>query len=360
MNALYKNLRVIAGPSAAAKIRRDGLTADQVSAVFGASGAAKWLGICGLDQAVFGHFLRDIEHEVLLYGTSVGAFKLASACRRDAHAALQIMADAYITQTYPDGAGADAIDRESNKILDVIFGGGGATEILNHPHFRFSCGTVLLDGLMGSDNKVLQYAGAARAMLTNGMGRNVHSHAMSRVVFADPRADFPIKAQDKYGDTQVPLDEMNLSMAVKASGSIPIMMHPVRDIAGGPKGTYVDGGVVDYHPVPGWFWQDDGLILYPHFYPYLKSGWFDKYYRRVAPGSLLDNVVLLAPSDTYLQSLDLGRVPDRKDFKLLQNDDAKRIALWRDAADKSNRLGEAFLELVRTGDIAGQVEVFGD
>lgn len=359
MNALYKNLRVIAGPSAAAKIRRDGLTADQVSAVFGASGAAKWLGICGLDQAVFGRFLRDIEHEVLLYGTSVGAFKLAAACRADAHAALQGLADYYIAQSYPDGASADAIDRESTKILDVVFGAGGAAEILSHPYFRFGCGTVLLDGLMASRMPLLQYLGGARAMITNGLGRNAHRGTMRRVAFTDPRANFPLQAKDAYGATQIALGEENLGLAVKASGSIPIMMHPVRDIPGGPPGIYVDGGVVDYHPVPGWFWQDEGLILYPHFYPYLKAGWFDKYYRRVAPASLLDNVVLLAPSDDFLQTLDLGRVPDRKDFKLMQGDDDKRMALWRDAADKSAILGEAFLEMVRTGDIAERVEEFG-
>jgi len=66
MTTDYNNLRVIAGRKAADRIRRDGLSPDQVSAVFGASGAAKWLGICGLDQAVFGQYLKDIDHQVLL------------------------------------------------------------------------------------------------------------------------------------------------------------------------------------------------------------------------------------------------------------------------------------------------------
>lgn len=359
MSSLYDNLRVIAGPSAAAKIKRDGLSPAQVSAVFGASGAAKWLGICGLDQAVFGDWLTAAQHDIHLYGTSVGAFKLAAACRQDAHGALQTLADAYIAQSYPDGAGADAIDRESGKILDLIFSNGGTDEILTHPHFRFGCGTVLLDGMMASPNKALQYMGAARAMMTNAVGRNAHRGVMRRVMFTDPRGTFPLNATDSYGDTQVALTPDNLSTSVKASGSIPIMMHPVRDIPGGPQGVYVDGGVVDYHPVPGWFWDDEGLILYPHFFPYLKSGWFDKYYRRVAPARLLDNVVLLAPSDSYLETLDLGRVPDRKDFKQFAGNDAKRIALWQDAADKSALLGEAFLQMARSGAIADRLEIFG-
>lgn len=360
MSALYNNLRVIAGPGAAAKIRRDGLAADQVRAVFGASGAAKWLGICGLDQAVFGNWLKGAQQEILLYGTSVGAFKLAAACRADAHAALQDLADAYITQSYPDGAGADAIDRESGKILHRIFGDGKAEEILSHPTFRYSCGTVLLNGMMVNPVKSLQYLGGAQAMLVNALGRNAHKGTMQRVIFSDPRANFPFASKDAYGAHEVDLTPDSIAQVVKASGSIPIMMHPVPDLPGGPQGAYVDGGVVDYHPVPGWFWNDPGLILYPHFYPFLKSGWFDKYYKREASADLLDNVVLLAPSDDFLATLELKRIPDRKDFKLFQKNDAQRQAMWRDAVDKSVLLGDAFLELAKTGDIAGRLEVFGE
>ncbi len=358
MNERYRHLRVIAGPRAAAAIRSNGLSADQVGAVFGASGAAKWLGICGLDQAIFGRWLNAAQDEILLHGTSVGAFKLAAACRQDAHGSLQALADAYIEQSYPDGADADAIDRETSKILDVIFNDGGAAEILSHPTLRYSCGTALTRGMMASNSKVLQYLGAGRAMLTNALGRNAHRSVMQRVVFADPRAAFPLKAKDAYGETCIALSEDNLRDAVRASGSIPIMMHAVRDIAGGPEGVYVDGGVVDYHPVPGWFWDSEDLILYPHFYPYLKAGWFDKYYPRVAKAHLLENVVLLAPSEYHLQSLDLGRIPDRRDFLSMAAEDDKRMALWRDATEKSALLGEAFLEMVASGDIAGQLESF--
>ena len=50
-------LVIQAGPDAYAKIQRDGLQAEDIAAVFGASGAAKWLGIYGLDSAIFSRWL---------------------------------------------------------------------------------------------------------------------------------------------------------------------------------------------------------------------------------------------------------------------------------------------------------------
>ena len=78
----------------------------------------------------------------------------------------------------------------------------------------------------------------------------------------------------------------------------------------------------------------------------------------VAKAHLLDNVVLLAPSDYHLQSLELGRIPDRRDFISMAGKDDQRMALWRDATEKSALLGEAFLEMVASGDIAGRLESF--
>lgn len=352
-----RRLRVLAGPGAVRRLRKHGLEPEHVGAVFGASGAAKWLAICGLDQSIFGQWLSETKHEILLYGTSVGAFKLAAACRKDPEASLQALADTYIRQSYTDGAGSDDIERETERMLDVIFADGGVEEILRHPFLRYSCGTALTKGMMASHSRLLQYLAVARAMATNILGRNVHRGIMERVVFADARSHFPLKSVDAYGDTQIALNENNLRMAVKASGSIPIMMHSVKNVPGGPRGEYVDGGLVDYHPAPGWFWDSQDLILYPHFYAHLQSGWFDKYYKnRKARGNLLDNVILLAPSEFHLSTLKLGRIPDRRDFKTMHGDDELRMALWQDAVDQSRFLGEEFMQIVRSGDIAASLE----
>ena len=142
-------LRILAGQTAFDHIRQHGLQQSDVSAIFGASGAAKWLAIYGLDRAIFSEWLTDIDHPIDVFGTSIGAFKLAAACRRDAAAALDNLATAYIEQSYPHGITADYIDKETKKILDLVLGGGGSEEILSHPQFRYHCGTVLARGLLG-------------------------------------------------------------------------------------------------------------------------------------------------------------------------------------------------------------------
>ena len=67
--------------------------------------------------------------------------------------------------------------------------------------------------------------------------------------------------------------------------------------------------------------------------------------------------MLLAPSEEFLASTDLGRIPDRRDFLRMQHDDAKRQRLWQDSATRSLELGEEFLQLVQSGDIAERVEL---
>jgi len=47
--------------------------------------------------------------------------------------------------------------------------------------------------------------------------------------------------------TRVPLNRENFHYALLSSGSIPMIMPGVRDIADAPDGVYRDGGVIDYH-----------------------------------------------------------------------------------------------------------------
>ncbi|MNT78987.1 hypothetical protein D3C72_2182820 [compost metagenome] len=56
--------------------------------------------------------------------------------------------------------------------------------------------------------------------------------------------------------------------------------------------------------------------------------------------------LLLSPSQDYLQSLPLGRLPDRKDFTLKGLDQKQRIQMWNQSVAESQRLGDEFLELV--------------
>lgn len=356
-------LTLRAGASAFRQIQRDGLSPDQISSVFGASGAAKWLAIYGLDRAIFSDWLTQADHPIHLFGTSVGAFKLAAACHRDAGQGLDALAHAYIQQSYPKGVTPDEIEREFRKILDVTINEEMAAEVLSHPLYRFGCGAVRCHGGLASPNPRRQAASCSKAAVNNMKGRAALRSKLDRVVFHDPRASFPLEvengvARDGYRTESVELTPANISQALKASGSIPVYMHGVNDIPGAGAGVYRDGGLLDYHPVPGSFWQDEaGLILYPHFYPDCKVGWFDKFlpWRKAAP-QLLDRAVLVYPNQNFFADTRLGRVPDRQDFAKFANNDAERIRLWQEVADKSHRLGEEFLEMAASGDLAARVE----
>ena len=52
---------------------------------------------------------------------------------------------------------------------------------------------------------------------------------------------------DQFGLVRVPLVPDNAEDALLASGTIPLLATPVRNIAGAPPGNYWDGALVDYH-----------------------------------------------------------------------------------------------------------------
>ncbi len=103
------------------------------------------------------------------------------------------------------------------------------------------------------------------------------------------------------------MNAQNFRPALTASGAIPYFMEGVPDIAGAPVGMYRDGGILDYHPVATLPSEENGLILYPHFYPYIIPGWFDKNTpgRRLT-GPVTDRIILVAPSQTFVSRLPLA------------------------------------------------------
>ncbi len=348
-------LSIQAGSKAFAHIQDQGLAPSHINTIFGASGAAKWLAIYGLDRAIFSQWLHQdklqAEQTIKLFGTSVGAFKLAAACHNHSAEALDNLSNAYIHQSYPQGVGADEIAEEFKEVQEAVMGGDKIQQILSHPYLRFGCGAVRCHGGLASKNIKRQAASCAKASLKNLKGRQALIQQLDRVVFHDPREAFAVQPRDGYRTEAVALHPENFKPALTASGSIPVYMHGVENIEGAGSGMYRDGGLLDYHPVPGNFWNDDGLILYPHFYQDCKVGWFDKYLPwRKADAQLLAQAIVISPSEKFWAMTELGRVPDRKDFLTYQKNDAERIRLWQQVAELSLRLGEEFLELSDRGD----------
>ena len=351
-------LTLQAGPKALQHIHQNGLEPAHIDTIFGASGAAKWLAIYGLDRAIFSQWLSAADHPILLYGTSVGAFKLAAACRDNPGEALDQLANAYTEQSYQDGdTSADKISSETKKILATISSDGGVNEILSHKNLRFSCGAAKTSDAMAVNQSKRQKLALAKAFLQSFQGRKGYGTQLQRAIFHHPLSEDQLQGVDHIITHHIPLCADNLDDALLASGSIPNLMHGIVDPAGAPPGTYFDGGMLDYHPVPAHLGVTDGLVLYPHFYQHIIPGWFDKFFRsRYASAELLDNVIMISPTDYMVSQMPGGNIPDRKDFINFHEDDQQRKKNWRQVMELSRQLGDEFLELVQSDQIAEKVK----
>ncbi|HEX4340661.1 MAG TPA: hypothetical protein VH062_32355 [Polyangiaceae bacterium] len=344
------SLSVLAGPDALAELRDGGLSPARVRVLVGASGGAKWLVLRGLDRVLFPWLLNGARAPVHAVASSIGTWRFAALCTADPLAALQRFETAYVDeQSYAGEPTAADVSAEGARILRALLGEGGVGPLVEHPLVRLHVVAARFRH-MGALEGRAQLAGLALAFALNAVARPALSGAIERVVFDAAGDPGPFAPWRQLPTRHVTLTRENAFAALSASAAIPTVMSGVRDPSGAPPGMYRDGGIADYHfgteidPV-------DGLALYPHFYPHLVPGWFDKSFAsRRTRG--LRRVVVLAPSDAFVASLPRGKIPDRKDFRALR-DDERRTA-WRQVMTRSNELGEIFAELVDSGRI-GQV-----
>lgn len=353
MQLIYRNLSIEIGPAALAQLRREGLQADGVSAIVGAAGGPKGLGLAAMDRWLFGEFLpqRRRPEPVHLIGSSVGAVRMLAGAHDDPLAAIDRFVEAYTAQSFaPNPSPADITSMFRDFLIYLI--GERSAEVLGSTRTTLS---LLASRVRdGRDPTGWDYAKTAAA---NALGRQHTARYFARTVFetqsvlADPG--------DRFGLQRVPLHAGNLFDAALASGTLPAVMTPVRDIADA-DGVYVDGGIVDYHPVLP-FAQLPGIVLYPHFGPDLLPGWFDKWFsaRRTGPArsatGWLDNVILIAPAPALLARLPGGKLPDRKDFTRYGQDHAGRQAAWQRGLAELAVLGDDLARWVR--DLPGSLAV---
>lgn len=337
-------LRVLAGKQALARLRRDGLSAADVALIPGAAGGPKALGLTGLDCAVFGDWLPGAARHRHLVGSSIGCWRFGCVLQADPAAAFRRFAQSYTEQAFARGISAEAVTSASRSMLGDMFGPSLAQDFARRDDYTLTILTVRCVGKLAEEARGTLLLALGRLAAGNALGRHNLTRGFERVVFCNGEMpplfdDFPTQA--------VALTAGNTIDALLATAAIPMVMAAIRDPAGAPPGVYRDGGMMDYHldlPYP----NIDGLVLYPHFYPKIVPGWFDKTLPWRRPlANRLDNVILLAPSADYLSRLPGGKIPDRKDFTRLDNDTRRRH--WCHAIAESDRLGDEFLQVVQSG-----------
>lgn len=344
-------LTIRAGAAARRVLAERGFDRDAFSTLVGASGGPKWLVLAGLDRVLPDLLLSRRSAPLDLVGSSIGAFRHACLVQRDPLGAIDRFEAAYIAQAYERRPTPEEVTAESRRILAVLLGTHGVREILANEQLRTHVIAVRSRAPVASDSCWPLSAGLGAAATANTVARGLLAVFFQRIVFSVGAPGLRFRG---FGTREVALAESNLPDALIASGSIPLVMAGVVDIAGAPRGRYRDGGIIDYH-FDFRFESRPGLTLYPHFFRHITPGWFDKGLRWRGPSRAgLDRLVMLSPSPEFVAKLPGGRIPDRRDFTDMPT--AERQRAWRDVAARSRALGDELGELVARGRVLDVVE----
>lgn len=320
----------------------------------GASGGAKWLVLSKLDRVVADTLIPGLRAPVHLIGSSIGAWRFACYAQRSPLAAIERFEEAYLGQTYSEKPDRDEITAKSREILDYVLGESGTAEILSHPVFRTNVMTVRSRHVTASEQPGVLVPGLLAAAALNAVSRRSLGVFFERVLFYDARDLPPFFDVRGFPLTRVELSDENLKDAIVATGSIPMVLSGVRDIAGAPRGIYRDGGVIDYHlDLP--HSAPERLTLYLHFIDRIVPGWFDKKlsWRKPDPAHV-DRTILVSPSRDFVSRLPHAKIPDRQDFVNFSPED--RVRAWRTAIDMCDELADEFHEVLEKDQLAARLE----
>lgn len=358
---MFSNIAVYAGARARKIIRDRGLREDDISGMIGASGGPKFLVLAGLDKYIFSNWFKKRTRPLDILGSSIGAWRGAAFACEDPVAKHEQFVNAYLTQHYDKKPSPADVTAESIRIMDNYLQDDDIDYILSRSGVRLNIISARCTGLSASDNSLLLSAALAPAAIANMASRNALLKFFTRTMFYDLRSVSPFTSMAGQ-ESRVPLTADNIRGAILSSGSIPFVMEGISGIPGAPEGTYRDGGLTDYHPVPSG--EHDGIILYPHFTERIVPGWLDKglSWRRPSKESLAD-VLLIAPSKKFIGELPHRKIPDRTDFKAYAGNDGGRLKYWNEVIQKSSIIGEEFMEAVtgnRIRDIMKDAENLGN
>ncbi len=334
-----------AGPGAAQHIRELGVAPYDIACIPAAAGGPKGLALLPLDKLLHREWLHDLA-PIELIGASIGAWRMAALSLPDPVRALERLQHCYVReQNYTEHPTPAEVAVACRRIAHDVLGG---QPLRPRPGVSLTIVTSRARGALAGTESKLAFG---RAVLSNAISRHRLATHLERVVFTSGPS-FLAEPFDAFGLQVVPLRDENCEDALVASGTIPLVCSPVQDIAGAPAGNYWDGALVDYHLcVPYGRLTRAGsrrrIVLYPHFNDYVTAGWLDKHlpWRRTTRGHpWLEDMLLIAPSPAFLDTLPNRKLPDRKDFYRYGQDHAARIRDWERAIAECERFAEAVMK----------------
>ena len=350
-------IRIKAGNKIYQIIKDGGFNFDSVSTYFGPAVGPRWLIASGFDLALLkGSYLGRLK-PLQLVGSSAGAFRFAAWLQPEAVESYNKLLDAYINVTYTkEDTPATLLDKITG-IVNAYLENDALPFALANKKYRLVVITARARGLVAFNNIGIQKLGLATCFVFNYFSRNNIYKFAERIVFHNSSKPPAFCLKSQFRGNCVQLNEVNFKYAVLASGAIPLVINGVRDIYGAPRGIYRDGGLIDYHLTQQFAEKENEIVLFFHHQERIIPGWLDKKIeRRVPDAETLSNVLMVFPSQSFIENLPGGKVPERTDLVTFIDDQETRINNWRKAVELSAPLGEEFLELVESGKIREIVE----
>ncbi len=354
---MYDNIEIFAGSRAAEIIREKGLREDDIKIIAGASGGPKFLALAGLDRAILNSWFKKRKNPLFFVGSSIGSWRGAAYASRKPLSALEKFTESYMKQSYREKPSKKDVTDESRRILNDFLNDDDIDYILNRSAVNLNIISAQCRGVSSFENNAALALSFIPAVVLNLFSRKLLLKFFTRTLFHDVRNNPPFIDLFKT-DNRVRLTADNLKQALLSSGSIPFVMEGIKNIPGAPEGTYRDGGLTDYHLNID-FGADNDIVLFPHFSRKVIPGWLDKQIPWRRPDKkLFSNTVLVAPSEKFIRSLPMGKIPDRTDFKTFFGRDNERLAYWNEVIKKSSIAGEEFFEAVNSGKIKNIMKDF--
>jgi hypothetical protein len=351
------NICIKAGKRAYEIIQDGGFHFDRVTTYFGPATGPRWLISSGFDLTLLKNGLLGRSKAIHLVGSSAGAMRFAAWLQPEPEKSYRTLIESYIGITYKRNDTPATVLESLVDLANSYIEDDALSFALTNKKYRLAIITVRARNLVASELKWVQQIGIGICFLFNAINRSYIHDFAERVVFYNGPKPPHFCLRPDYRGRYIRLNEINFKYAVMASGAIPLVVAGIKDIYGAPSGVYRDGGLIDYHMTHNYAQTNEDIILFFNHQERIIPGWLDKRlsYRR-PQADIMDNVVMIYPTDSFIANLPGGKVPERDDFAIFIDDPASRIKNWRRSVELAQPLGEEFLELVESKKIKDVVE----